>query len=784
MHRSRLALVLSLLGSINVMAQDGHPTTAWKAGQFVIDTARLMGRSDIVLSQPNTAPAEAMPMGNGRLGIAVWSADGFTAQLNRSDTLPHRDSPGQVIIPGLRALTSAKDFNGRLDLYNGTLVEHGGGMSLTAYVQVFTDTFVVDVTGADPNLKQTAELRLWPPRTPQATASGKSGTLAQTWVDHYGPGASGDTFGALAAITAVGREVSAAVTNPRAVTVTFKPALDGHFRVVIACPHYNGAATKLASIGDALTNSNPAQHAAWWHAFWQHAGLIKLTSADGSGEYMENLRNLYLYTAAAENGGLFPGSQAGIADLFSAVQDVHHWDPAAFWHWNLRMQVAANLDAGVPELNAPYFRLYRENLANIKDWTVKHMAGRPGICVPETMRFNGPGVEYEPDWNSSKPPIIGLNCDASFHPYYNARTLSTGAEISLWIWRQYLATGDRQFLAANYPVMAASAQFLLAYETRGVDGKMHTHPSNAHEQQWDVTDPTTDLSARSALFPAVIEAAGLLHTDPTLVQRLKTELGQIAPLPQAEKAIATGTKKPVVAESYTPDAAEHNEENIGLEPVWPYNLIGDDSPMLALARQTYATRPYPVHQDWSFDPVQAARLGLSGEVRSTLIALTERYQNFVNGFANWGGPAGEFYVEQEGVVALALAEALVQDYDGLIRIAPAVPQEWNFEGRVWVRHRTRVDVQVRAGVPTTVAIEAGATETLRIRNPWPGQRVDVIDARGKTVLGTADSTLQLPVRNGESYFLKRSGVATQTFAAITGTPATKYKKLGPVQIGK
>ena len=93
--------------------------------------------------------------------------------------------------------------------------------------------------------------------------------------------------------------------------------------------------------------------------------------------------------------------------------------------------------------------------------------------------------------------------------------------------------------------MAASAQFLLAYETRGADGKMHTHPSNAHEQQWDATDPTTDLSARSALFPAVIQAAGVLHTDPMLVQRLKAELSQIPPLPQAEKAIATGTKQPV-----------------------------------------------------------------------------------------------------------------------------------------------------------------------------------------------------------------------------------------------
>ncbi len=77
--------------------------------------------------------------------------------------------------------------------------------------------------------------------------------------------------------------------------------------------------------------------------------------------------------------------------------------------------------------------------------------------------------------------------------------------------------------------MAASAQFLLAYETRGSDGKMHTHPSNAHEQEWDTIDPTTDLSARTALFPAVAQAAKLLHTDSQLVQQLETELNQIPP---------------------------------------------------------------------------------------------------------------------------------------------------------------------------------------------------------------------------------------------------------------
>src|ERR1700677_466688 len=100
-----LVVLLGLACSVqpNVLAQGGErvSTTAWKAGHFVVDTAGLLGRSDIVLGQPNTALPEAMPMGNGRLGIAVWAADGFTAQLNRADTLPHRDSPGQLVIPGL-----------------------------------------------------------------------------------------------------------------------------------------------------------------------------------------------------------------------------------------------------------------------------------------------------------------------------------------------------------------------------------------------------------------------------------------------------------------------------------------------------------------------------------------------------------------------------------------------------------------------------------------------------------------------------------------------------------
>jgi hypothetical protein len=770
--------------------------TAWNKGKFHVDIASVMSRSDIVLDAPNFQAREAMPLGNGNLGAAVWSANGLTAQLNRADTLPYRYSPGQVEIPGLAPLTNAKDYSGRLDLYNGEFRESGGGMTATVYMQPHSDTMIVDVTGADADKIQTAKLYLWAPRTPTAVIAGNLGILSQAWVDNKAPSSSGRSFGSLAAITADGRGLTVRISDPRTITLTFKPYPDGHFRIMIKSPHYDGSQTAEAAILPVLPQlMKEADHKLWWHSYWAKAAMIRINSADGVGEYMENLRNIYLYAAAAEKGKEYPGTQAGVADMLSSGRDAHHWDSSSFWHWNLRMQVAANLGAGLSELNDPYFNLYRENLANIENWTRGHMLGRPGACVPETMRFNGQGVEYEPSWPPNKPSLqIAHDCDAHFQPYANSRTLSTGAEVSLWVWRQYLATNDRNFLVDNYPIMAASARFLLAYQKIGPDGLLHTQPSNAHETQWDVVDPTTDIAACLALYPATIQAANLLGKDGDLVQQLKAALPKIPSYPRAQviapqtlvKSTADVEGQDMIVDSYLPATINHNNENIGLEPVWPYNLIGIDSPLYPLALRTYIHRPYPATADWSYDPIQAARLGLGKEVGETLASITEKYQDSINGFANWDKEYGEFYVELDGIVATALQEALVQDYDGIIRIAPAVPPGWDFDGSVYVRGNTKVDVQVRQGVPTTIVIEAGESQELKIRNPWPNDEIDVVSGNGMQIKrSVTGSVVTFRAVTGTSYLIKRSGVqATELhFVPVTGMPARSAKKLGPVQIG-
>lgn len=784
-----LILVLSEWALIGLAQSPVQTTTASSRTFPHVDVGGVISRSDVVLGRPNFASGEAMPLGNGRVGVAMWSAGGLTAQLNRNDTLPGLLSPGQVVIPGLSALTRAEDYAGRLDLFRGEFSEHGGGMSVKAYVQPDTDALVVDVTGANPIQPQTAMLKLWPPRSPHAVAAGPIAFLAESWIDNTNPGASGRAFGSLSAIIAQGRNVSAVVTDPLTVTVSFRPFADGHFRIVVAAPHYNGIGNALDLARRTLTPVPDTAHVSWWHDFWTRAATIRITSKDGVGEYMENLRNLYLYVAAIEKGVEYPGSQAGIADMISAAQDEHRWDPSAFWHWNLRMQVAANIGAGLYELNEPYFNLYRENLASIEHWTRENMRDLPGVCVPETMRFNGAGIEHE---TVSKPATTAKDCDANSMPFYNARTLSTGAEVSLWIWRQYLATHDRKFLADNYPVISSSARFLLAYQKSGADGLLHTDPSNAHETQWDVADPTTDISAILALYPVSIEAANLLGEDPDLVRDLKAALARIPPLPRTQPAsphtllpaAADLDANDVIAESYRPGAEKHNIENIGLEPVWPYEIIGDTSSLFPLALRTFAHRPNSSAVDWSFDPIQAARLHLGSDVGSTLSETTQKFQGFVNGMSKWEASAREFYVEQTGVVADALQEALVQDYDGLIRIAPAIPPGWDFDGSVYVRGRTKVDVQTRNGTVTAVFIEAGIPQRFRIRNPWPNETVEVISENlSKILVSATGTTVEFDASTPGTYILAQQEKGRVRIAPVSGTPATSAKRFGRVQIG-
>ena len=280
--------------------------------------------------------------------------------------------------------------------------------------------------------------------------------------------------------------------------------------------------------------------------------MIKLGSQDGAADYMENIRTIYLYVkAASERVGSLRARPAS-TPLFNFTRYNQQWGGGHYWFWNLRMQIAANLGAGVTDLIAPAFRLYRDNLESLRTWTRLRMNGRPGICVPETMRFDGTGWYLAGGSTETNDA-----CDASGAASYNKRTLTTGAAVATWVWRQYQATDDRAFLKANYPLIADAARFLLAYATVGADGKLHTFPSNAHESQWDVHDPITDITAMKALFPITVDAATELGVDRGLVARLRAAIPG-SPTSRGPTARPTrSSRPPPTTATGTPSWASH-----------------------------------------------------------------------------------------------------------------------------------------------------------------------------------------------------------------------------------
>jgi len=760
----------------------GSVSSPW----ITFDPAGIVSRSNIVLTKPNSAANQLMPIGNGNLGAAVWAANGFTAQLNRADTMPDRKSPGQLTIPGLSKITGASDFKGTLNPYDGMLVESGGGMTARIYIRADSDELVVDVTGADPSSSQTASVSLWSGRSPTAAASGAIATLSESWTDSSsGSWSSNEKFGSLAALTAGGQNVKASGSG-QTITVSFQPNTDGSFRVICGSPKFNGstAAATVASqlLGTDATSANLEKtHTDWWHAFWGRVGLMKITTSDGSGEYFENLRAIFLYAHASESRGERPGSQAGVADFYNFTQDNADWYAAGYWFWNLRMQVAATLTSGAFDLNVPLFNLYSSNVTNIQAWTKSQMGGRAGICVPETMRFNGNGYWYSGNHS----------CDEASSPGYNALTLSSGSEIGLWMWRHYLTTQDTASLKTNFQFMLEAARFLHTYAKSGSDGKLHTSPTNAHENQWAVSDSINDVSAMRAFFPAVVAAAQVVGSTDSLVATLQADIANLPDLPRTNTARNASTTPSadstnIFAFSTQPKASMHNSENDDLEPVWPYDLVSDaDANLFAIGKRTYTARTYKDSNDWSNDAIQAARLGLGSEVAARMSANIGKYQVYACGLASWDTTKlNEPYIEQVGVIAAAINEAVATGFDGIIRLAPALPSNWSVAGTVYVQGKSRVHVQFVSGALVFGVLEAGSTGTVAVRNPWGTTQAMAVDSEGQTVVAaTGDATLSISAQAGKAYLIKKAADATPSPVQVTGTAATAPKKLGSRTIG-
>lgn len=728
-------------------------SSAWLSGELHVDTADLLSRSDLVLATAPWRADQAVPLANGELGAGVWAANGWTAQLNRGDTFPGLKSAGQLVLPGMYDMSSADDYRGRLSLHDATLTQRGNGMTVRSYVRADADQLIVEVEGADPGKEQTAEFGLWEGREPTVEAYHDTAVVAETFTDE----SNGRVTGQLAALTAQARDVHTEVVDDLGVRITFHPKRDGSFRIVLGVPSWDGE--NLAQRTHKAVRAS--KRAAWshqreWHRYWEKAAPMRLDNADGSARYFEALRAMQLYVAKASSGGSVPASHGGVTSLWSSFRDDIHWSSDAWWHFNLRQPVWANWGADTAAQNKPYFDLYLDRLDEMQTWTDENWPEAEGICVPEFLKYDGTAEA----------------CVSDMEPSWLNRILSTGAELVENVRLQAAYTGDRRILRRAYPLFKGVAEFYLSVLKEGEDGRLHLHHVNALETQWDTTDPTPDVAGMRTIFPFLAERTKR-HGDRRLSRRIAAAIPR---LPELQTTTRDGKK--VIAWSAT-DEEDHNTQNPDMEAIWPWRVVGAED---QIAHDTFTTRVFDQTREWAPDAQQAAWLHRADDMVALLKQGTSDFQVFDNGFAAHSKNhdplrGGGFYDTWNAVVASTIQDALVQDDDGTLRIAPSMPDDWTVTGAVQIPGQHRVNVEVRHGEPTLVGIQAGSRDRLKVANPWPGQRVEVRARSGRLIESTSGDVLRFSTRNHASYTVKPTD-AKYRFAELGGSAADAPLTLG------
>jgi len=331
--------------------------------------------------------------------------------------------------------------------------------------------------------------------------------------------------------------------------------------------------------------------------------------------------------------------------------------------------------------------------------------------------------------------------------------------------------------------MKEVATFYVGYLEKDGTGRYNVWPSNAHESFWKVKNPATDLAAIRYLLSAIQEASRRLDADADMLPVWQTgsptsprtrSTRRPAPFSRMNSSPA---RKWFGAMARTgafpdwrlpPDPAWHAEYELGVKTFQARkNVNGYAGPPTALRRRGSGWRTpaprIPRPSTWPRATAAAARR-VPSELPLRPAGLLPRT------------PGLHYYLEGSGHPGTGVNEMLLQSWDGLIRVCPALPKAWAAEfkllamGGFEVAARARLRPRrIRDGTQPARRT-GGPDQPVRRRRRSPRRRQDVLES--------ADPVLRFPTTAGGVYTVLPAGAGSvSVLPQVSAAPNTAPKHL-------